>query len=197
MRPKRKAEIMPEMPEAANASPTTASLSPNRSRMISGSTIVVIPCARFPKVMLNPRPRSVGLRHADAPGSTSAQGTGHTSDAVARFAAIGTQVATLDGLVHGIAEASADQAQGLRALTEGVARVGNATQSTAAHAEECAAAAEELHGQATTTRAMVATFTLEAAAVETPETRRHREPWRASRAASRRAARPLIHVLRP
>ena len=90
----------------------------------------------------------------------AAQGTGHTKESVARFEAIGREVAMLDGLVGGIAEAADEQARGLKSLSEGVDRFNATTQATAANAEESAAAAEELHGQSATTRAMVGTFTL-------------------------------------
>ena len=114
--------------------------------------------------------RALALRAAEAARQTGAliqtsvekvaQGTQHTERAVERFEAIGRQVAVLNGLVAGMAEASAQQSRALDALHVGVERVSSATQQTAAHAEESAAAAEELHGQAATTRAMAAQFVL-------------------------------------
>ncbi len=114
--------------------------------------------------------RALALRAAEAARQTgeliqtsvdkAAQGSGHTKESVARFEAIGREVAMLDGLVHGIAEAADEQARGLKSLSAGVERFNASTQATAANAEESAAAAEELHGQSATTRAMVASFTL-------------------------------------
>jgi len=114
--------------------------------------------------------RALALRAAEAARQTGemietsvqkvAVGTTITSEAVQRFDAIGRQVKALDEAVAQIASASAEQAIGIQGLTTGLDRLNQTTQSAAAHAEESAAAAEELSSQSELTRAMVATFAL-------------------------------------
>jgi hypothetical protein len=63
MRPHRKTDTTPAMPDTANSAPTTGAPSSKRSRTSSGTTIVTMPPAMLRRLIEKPRPRSVALRH--------------------------------------------------------------------------------------------------------------------------------------
>ena len=75
------------------------------------------------------------------------QGTEISGHVAEHFAAIRQDILRLDTLVTQIAEASAEQSQGLTQLSQAVGQIDQVTQKNAGAAEETAAAAEELHGQ--------------------------------------------------
>src|SRR5438128_6055076 len=62
--------------------------------------------------------------------------------------AITTSAVTVKGLVDEVSVASRQQAQGIDQVSQAIAQMEKVTQSTAATAEESAAASEELNGQA-------------------------------------------------
>lgn len=65
--------------------------------------------------------------------------------------AIIDSVGKVKGLISEVSEASQQQTQGIQQVAEAIAQMEKVTQSTAANAEESAAASEELNGQAETT----------------------------------------------
>jgi hypothetical protein len=67
-------------------------------------------------------------------------------------AAFEAQAGEVRVLVEAVSEASRQQAHGIEQVTQAIAQMEKVTQSTAAHAEESAAAGEELLAQAETTR---------------------------------------------
>ena len=64
------------------------------------------------------------------------------------------------GLVHGIAEASNEQASGITQVNQGIEQVSLVVQNNSATAEESAASSEELSSQAELLKNMVGEFTL-------------------------------------
>jgi len=64
-------------------------------------------------------------------------------------------VGEIDGLVREVAQANAEQSQGVEQVTEAMGRMDQVTQNTATVSEESAAAAEEMAGQAEELRRMV------------------------------------------
>jgi methyl-accepting chemotaxis protein/methyl-accepting chemotaxis protein-1 (serine sensor receptor) len=68
---------------------------------------------------------------------------------------ITARVGKVKGLISEVSEASQQQTQGIQQVAEAISQMEKVTQSTAANAEESAAASEELNGQAETTMADV------------------------------------------
>ena len=71
---------------------------------------------------------------------------------------IQTDVADVRGLVHAVRDASQQQAHGAQQVLQAVVQLEKVTQSTAANAEESAAASEELSAQAETAKLGVRTL---------------------------------------
>ena len=65
---------------------------------------------------------------------------------------IAQQSKSVDTLVAEIASASTEQSQGISQVTVAISQMNEVTQNTAATAEECASASEELNGQASATQ---------------------------------------------
>jgi methyl-accepting chemotaxis protein len=86
-----------------------------------------------------------------------------TSEALSEIVAAAGK---MTGLVAEIAAASNEQAQGVSQITQGLGQVDQVTQQNTAHAEESAAASEELSSQAQLLQQLVATFTIEEQKVE-------------------------------
>ncbi|MDI1247680.1 MAG: methyl-accepting chemotaxis protein, partial [Lacunisphaera sp.] len=78
----------------------------------------------------------------------SRQGAQISAEVAQSFGEIQQGVRQLDALVAGIATASGEQSQGIGQVTAAVSQMDQVTQANAAHAEETAAAAEELNAQA-------------------------------------------------
>ena len=77
-------------------------------------------------------------------------------------------------LVSEIAAASNEQAQGVAQITSGLGQIDQVTQQNTAHAEESAAAAEELSSQSLVLQQMVATFRVdESVAISSTEAGQH------------------------
>ena len=74
-------------------------------------------------------------------------------------AGITTAIETMKGLVDLVSEASRQQAEGIEQMSQAFAQMEKVTQTTAATAEESAAASEELSGHAEATRALVTRLT--------------------------------------
>ena len=101
--------------------------------------------------------RALAQRSASAAKETAArsessvakgrQGTEISGHVAEHFAKIQQDILRLDTLVSQIAEASAEQSQGITQLSQAVGQIDQVTQKNAGAAEETAAAAEELHGQ--------------------------------------------------
>ena len=70
------------------------------------------------------------------------------------------RVSEVTDLVEEIAKASREQAEGIAQVNEGLTRIDQVTQSNTANAEESAAAAQELSGQASELHDLLARFTL-------------------------------------
>ena len=79
----------------------------------------------------------------------SQQGAQISTEVGASFQEIQQHIRRLDTLVAEIATASSEQSQGVDEINSAVAQMDQVTQSNASHAEETAAAAEELSGQST------------------------------------------------
>jgi methyl-accepting chemotaxis protein len=73
---------------------------------------------------------------------------------------IATKVRQVDDLVAEVASASKEQTTGITQINAAVGQMDKVTQSNAASAEECAAAAEQLHAQATAMKHAVGELTL-------------------------------------
>jgi len=78
----------------------------------------------------------------------TAQGVDISSQVAATLNEIVTKVRQVDDLVSEVAGASREQTEGITQINSAVAQMDQVTQSNAANAEESAAAAEELNGQA-------------------------------------------------
>ena len=74
-------------------------------------------------------------------------------------AGITTAIETMKGLVDQVSEASRQQAEGIEQVSQAFTQMEKVTQTTAATAEESAAASEELSGQAEAARALVTRLT--------------------------------------
>lgn len=81
-----------------------------------------------------------------------------TETTVASIASIAKGIEKVNGLVQEIAAASNEQAQGLAQVNIALDQVEQVTQSNTANAEECAAASEELGGQAEQLKDMLEKF---------------------------------------
>lgn len=77
--------------------------------------------------------------------------------------------------MHGIAQASSEQAQAVDQVTIGLDQISTVVQTNAATAEESAAASEELSGQAALLKSLVARFRLGEDSGSTPQPQA--EPW--------------------
>lgn len=85
----------------------------------------------------------------------SEHGVSMSADVATTLAEIVTRARKVDDLVSEIALASKEQSQGVTQVVTAVQQMEKATQSTAAGAEECASAAEQLNAQAVSQDAMV------------------------------------------
>jgi methyl-accepting chemotaxis protein len=109
--------------------------------------------------------RNLARRSAQAAKDTAAlvEESAHTAETggakvgavVQSMAAITTSSSRLKGLVGEVSEASRQQTQGIDQVTEAIVQMEKMTQTTAATAEESAAASEELGGQANHTLVLV------------------------------------------
>ncbi len=88
--------------------------------------------------------------------ANSQEGDTKVEQVAQSISAITTSVATVKGLVTEISEASRQQSQGIDQVTHAVVQMEQVTQSTAASAEQSAAASEELSSHAELTMAEVA-----------------------------------------
>lgn len=84
------------------------------------------------------------------------QGTSVADKASAALGEINAQAKNVASLVVEITSATSEQAQGVEQLNTAVAQMDKVTQSNAANAEQSASVAEELSGQSTQLRALVA-----------------------------------------
>ena len=106
-------------------------------------------------------------------------GSGHVANVAAAIGAIVESVAEVKELVNEVSVAGRRQAHGVQQVSEAIVHIEKVTQTTAATAEESAAASEELNAQAETSMAVVRT--LESFVGGRPRTRRWRErPGRTS-----------------
>jgi methyl-accepting chemotaxis protein len=87
-------------------------------------------------------------------------GTGIANETAKALNEIVSGVTKVTDLVGEIASASNEQAQGIAQVNQGLGQVDQVTQSNTANAEESAAAAEELSGQAVNLQHMIARFRL-------------------------------------
>lgn len=151
--------------------------------------------------------RALALRSAEASRTTSGL-LEHSRQSAARGAELSTEVSTqleslctritqVGGVMDQIADASAQQREGVQQITTAVAQVNSVTQQVSANAEESASAAQELASQADRQFELVSSFTLEAsvAGVATharpspPPSRARRAPGRATSSGSSANAR--------
>jgi methyl-accepting chemotaxis protein len=86
-------------------------------------------------------------------------GTTRVAQVAESVAGITTATVTMKGLVDQISEASRQQAEGIEQMSHAFAQMEKVTQTTAATAEESAAASEELSERAEATRALVTRLT--------------------------------------
>ena len=87
-------------------------------------------------------------------------GTGIANETAKALNEIVSGVTKVTDLVGEIASASNEQAQGIAQVNQGLGQVDQVTQANTANAEESAAAAEELSGQATNLQHMITRFQL-------------------------------------
>ena len=96
-----------------------------------------------------------------------------TSDALN---SIVSSIAKVSDLVSEIDQASQDQARGITEVTAGLDMIDNVTQQNTATAEQSAAAAVELSGQASEMESMLGSFTLKNRAPRSPSTASYQVP---------------------
>jgi len=103
-----------------------------------------------------------------------------------------TGITKVSDLVAEIDQASKDQARGITEVTVGLDQIDNVTQQNTAAAEQSAAAAVELSGQATTMKEMLSSFKLrgQPSAVPAPSTAAPASPPQATRPQATRPAPP-------
>jgi methyl-accepting chemotaxis protein/methyl-accepting chemotaxis protein-1 (serine sensor receptor) len=109
--------------------------------------------------------RNLALRSAQAAKDTAVlieeaigsagDGTRKVEQAASSFAAITDRVTDVKGLVDNVSEASNQQALGIDQVLQSIRQMEGVTQTTAATAEESAAACEQLNAQADTTMRIV------------------------------------------
>jgi methyl-accepting chemotaxis protein len=109
--------------------------------------------------------RNLAQRSAQAAKDTAAlieesiarshEGTGNVTEVATAIGAITGSVAGVKGIVDEVREASQQQTQGIDQVAQALARMEKVTQTTAATAEQSAAASEELNAQAETAMAVV------------------------------------------
>ncbi len=87
--------------------------------------------------------------------SNASQGTAKVRVLGESISRIGQQTEQLKGIVGEVSSASRQQAQGIDQVSQAIAQMEKVTQSTAATAEESAAASEELNAQAATSMGIV------------------------------------------
>ncbi|HEY0971681.1 MAG TPA: methyl-accepting chemotaxis protein [Gemmatimonadales bacterium] len=114
--------------------------------------------------------RSLALRSAEAARQTAEliessvrtadDGVSANQEALASLEDIGARVGRVHAVITEIAEASEQQAAGVRQITNSSEEMTLVTQQTAANSEESAAVSEELTGQASALAEMVALFRL-------------------------------------
>ncbi len=88
------------------------------------------------------------------------QGSGLMDETAVSFKEIVDQIEKVTSLVVEISDASREQSTGINELTDALGQVDVVTQGNTANAEQSAAAAEELSGQAEQLRQMMSRFTL-------------------------------------
>jgi methyl-accepting chemotaxis protein/methyl-accepting chemotaxis protein-1 (serine sensor receptor) len=87
--------------------------------------------------------------------ASSSEGSQRVSQAAESFAAITERVTEVKRLVDSVSVASGQQAHGIEQVLQGIRQMEKVTQTTAATAEESAAASEQLNAQAGTTMRLV------------------------------------------
>lgn len=87
--------------------------------------------------------------------SKARAGTQHVEHVAGAINAITDGVSRVKGLIDEVSEASRQQAQGIDQVSQAIAQMEKVTQTTAATAEESAAASEELNAQAKTSMTLV------------------------------------------
>ncbi len=85
-------------------------------------------------------------------------GTGIANETASALEGIVSSITKATDLVAEIASASKEQAEGIEQINESLGQIDQVTQSNTANAEESAAAAEELSGQSTQLKQMIARF---------------------------------------
>jgi methyl-accepting chemotaxis protein/methyl-accepting chemotaxis protein-1 (serine sensor receptor) len=88
--------------------------------------------------------------------SRSQEGAGKVEQVASAIDAITTSVRQVKGIVEEVRESSQQQTQGIDQVSHAIAQMEKVTQTTAATAEESAAASEELNAQAESSIAVVA-----------------------------------------
>ena len=109
--------------------------------------------------------RTLAQRSAQAARDTAAliersitsveQGTGRVEEVAHTIASVTTSAAELRALVDDVSQASRQQSEGIDQVTHAIGQMEKVTQTTAATAEESAAASEELNAQAEVSFALV------------------------------------------
>jgi methyl-accepting chemotaxis protein len=87
--------------------------------------------------------------------ASSSEGSRKVAQAAASFAAITERVTEVKRLVDNVSVASGQQAHGIEQVLQGIRQMERVTQTTAATAEESAAASEQLYAQADVTMQLV------------------------------------------
>jgi methyl-accepting chemotaxis protein len=87
--------------------------------------------------------------------ASSSEGSQRVSQAAESFAAITERVTAVKRLVDSVSVASGEQAHGIEQVLQGIRQMEKVTQTTAATAEESAAASEQLNAQAGVTMRLV------------------------------------------
>ena len=148
--------------------------------------------------------RALALRSAEAARTTATlveAMTAQTAEGVAvnqavrtQFIAIAEQVGRVRAIVDEVSTASVQQADGVRQVNIGMEQVNGGTQRSAAHAEESAAAGEELDTQSRALLALVQQFRLGNAAGSPVAAHRSASPTRDAARSSRIAYETLVHA---
>jgi methyl-accepting chemotaxis protein/methyl-accepting chemotaxis protein-1 (serine sensor receptor) len=87
--------------------------------------------------------------------ASSSEGSARVAQAAESFAAITERVTEVKRLVDSVSVASGQQAHGIEQVLQGIRQMEKVTQTTAATAEESAAASEQLNAQAGVTMRLV------------------------------------------
>ncbi len=115
--------------------------------------------------------RALALRSAEASRTTAEllerskqsaeRGTGLSQEVSTQLEGLRTRITQVGGMMDEIADASAQQREGVQQITAAVAQVNSVTQQVAANAEESASAAQELASQADRQFDLVSSFTID------------------------------------